>query len=369
MRDLLLSELWACLLGPVLFWPLIQDDIAPADVTAQRVARGVVGPLCSLYCLERLLHAVTDPDLLDTTCLALLGGGGGGASGELSAEVLGRLQYSSTAYRQALLDMLRGGDAQLAAGAVRVLCALLRSRAVREGTLCAVGLLPRRIQRQRALLASLTDDSAAAAAGALRGGCSPAASQLAGGASGSGGGGGASPRAATLRLWAADGGNSVGVHIAVQGSGEDEPLEVPCSRQQGATGSGKYPDLTPTASQQHPQSGAAAPPMANGFGQPAWLGLHGPEAGSPSGPQAVEPAGDSRFGAVVSALLGLLGCEAIPPLALRSVSWLLLQLVGGGKAGELLDPRPLRWLRRGGIQEPEGVARSRCGTAVLVAAA
>ncbi len=187
-----------------------------------------MGPLCSLYVLERLLLAVTDQPFLSTILTALLGGPAAGAMPPLSpitscstlaglrpsspaagsmpkasqpsnssrpsspaaaspkptptgdqasskrrpaaaielpavataaaagaepagpaaleggalplpAGLLVRLQYSPAAYRGVFLGMLRGPDAQLAAAAVRVLAALVRSRAVGEGLLELLG--------------------------------------------------------------------------------------------------------------------------------------------------------------------------------------------------------------------------------------
>lgn len=226
LRELLLECLWRCFVGPVIFWPLIQDDVAAQHIAALslgpgrpgvgsaaggthaaagrsqsprpaaplHVERGIVGPLCSLYVLERLLHAVTDQPFLSSILAALLGGqvaaggpslsspasscpgsaGGsqpasrpgspfglqqpaspagtaadssgesghesrpvsppaaavGGACGlPLPAPLLARLQYSPSAYRQAFLAMLRGGDLLLAGAALRVLAALVRGRA------------------------------------------------------------------------------------------------------------------------------------------------------------------------------------------------------------------------------------------------
>lgn len=121
-----------------------------------------MGPLCSLYALERLLHAVTDPPFLCAILAALLGGSAastseppaspsassmhrqqpGSAAGgmlQLSAVLQVQLQYSPAAYRSAFLGMLRGSDPQLAAVAVRVLAALLRNRAIGEELLEPLG--------------------------------------------------------------------------------------------------------------------------------------------------------------------------------------------------------------------------------------
>lgn len=212
LRDLLLDCLWQAFVGPVLFWPLIQEDVAAQHIAAltlgggnggsagsagalaaaagsasggralpeanaagagRTVQRGAVGPLCSLYVFERLFRAVTDQQLLTELVSALLGGtaacigSSGGDSGgasrpgsperqhrqqaasaaaaaaaprwQISQALLARLQYSPAAYRQALLSMLRGSDAQVAAAAVRVLAALLQSRAVSEEELELIG--------------------------------------------------------------------------------------------------------------------------------------------------------------------------------------------------------------------------------------
>ena len=123
--------------------------------------------------------AVTDPQLLSMLVAALLGGGAAPATSSGSSRpgtpdqqqqqqgftsaapatapgaaaaaatsvgwqqippaLLVRLQYSPAAYRQALLGMLRGTDAHLAAAAVRVLASLLQSRAVSEEQLELIG--------------------------------------------------------------------------------------------------------------------------------------------------------------------------------------------------------------------------------------
>lgn len=229
LRELLLDCLWTAVVGPVLFWPLIQEDVAVQHIAAltlggtpggssgsgggaaaagllaagggggqgvggraalaegagaagaqRAVQHGTVGPLCSLYVFERLFLAVTDPQLLTLLISALLGGaatavtGSGGASPagsrpgsrpgspgdgpslpqqqaaaaaaaaahlQIPPALLVRLQYSPAAYRQAVLGMLRGTDAQVAAAAVRVLASLLRNRAVSEEQLELIGKL------------------------------------------------------------------------------------------------------------------------------------------------------------------------------------------------------------------------------------
>ena len=37
LRELLLDSLWRCFLGPVLFWPLIQEDVAAQHIAALSV--------------------------------------------------------------------------------------------------------------------------------------------------------------------------------------------------------------------------------------------------------------------------------------------------------------------------------------------
>jgi hypothetical protein len=195
LGQLLLDCLWQAFVGPVLFWPLIQDDVAAQHIAAltlmggssssggaaggpataaaggggggaagqggseagRGVQRGSVGPLCSLYIFERLFLAVTDQPLLTLLVSALLGGAAAGSPGnpisgsrpgspgdpgqrwQLPQALLARLQYSPAAYRQALLGMLRGSDPQVAAAAVRVLASLLQSRAASEEQLELVG--------------------------------------------------------------------------------------------------------------------------------------------------------------------------------------------------------------------------------------
>lgn len=44
--------------------------------------------------------------------------------------------------------------------------------------------------------------------------------------------------------------------------------------------------------------------------------------------------GDMQFAELVAALLGLLGCDLLPPLSLLTLGWLLHQLLSVGVAGE-----------------------------------
>ena len=98
LRELLLDCLWQAFVGPVLFWPLIQEDVAVQHIAAltlgssagsstpgvgeaaRAVQRGCVGPLCSLYVFERLFLAITDQELLVQLLCALLGGSVAGGS-------------------------------------------------------------------------------------------------------------------------------------------------------------------------------------------------------------------------------------------------------------------------------------------------
>ena len=124
LRGMLLECLWQAFVGPVLFWPLIQETVAaqhiatltlaqspgsggggpgtrhraagtggsshsspepggtgrhsptpsPGAAPPPAVQRGTVGPLCSLYVFERLFQAITDQPLLTLLVSALLGG-------------------------------------------------------------------------------------------------------------------------------------------------------------------------------------------------------------------------------------------------------------------------------------------------------
>lgn len=181
LSALLLDRLWSVLVGPVLFWPLIQDDVAVAHIATLAhqadqdqqgqgtggvggaharpappapLQRGVVGPLASLYVLERLLFAVLDTPFLSALVGALLGAARapgaalaqhhsappvGGQQQPLPAHLRALLQYEPAAYRGALLGMLHGGEPQLAAAAARLLAALLRSRTLDEGLLEGIG--------------------------------------------------------------------------------------------------------------------------------------------------------------------------------------------------------------------------------------
>ncbi|KAL4532225.1 hypothetical protein Ndes2437B_g02640 [Nannochloris sp. 'desiccata'] len=236
ISSLLLGHLWKKVVGPVLFWPLLDDgNIATmegeedvftrgaakevdgtvkeaammaravgeeeASRSSPKLQKSLVGPLCSLYAFERALYAVTDPFLSSLLVSALLGGpakkdaaalatslvqinnegahmmtGTGTAANtsfadsplcplqqqtyklEASDFLLG-LQANSKTYRTAVLSMLRGGDAQLAAAVVRLLAAVLSRKNLSEETTEAVGLLPRRRRKQRKLLEELTKDA------------------------------------------------------------------------------------------------------------------------------------------------------------------------------------------------------------------
>ncbi len=245
INSLLLGHLWRQVVGPVLFWPLLEGistvtsgigglggGVGVERITAKLAAvvtvtattagdegivpqKSLVGPLCSLYALERTVYAVTDPLLSSLLVSALLGGpveddaaalaaslqniivssngGRGGASTFTStttdtsnnvsidpppsplqqqqqqqqfsttmmtaSDLLQGLGAHSSTYRTAVLSMLRGGDAQLAAAVVRLLAAVLSRKTLSEETIEAVGLLPRRRKKQRQLLAELTRDA------------------------------------------------------------------------------------------------------------------------------------------------------------------------------------------------------------------
>lgn len=181
LRRLLLDALWQAFVGPVLFWPLIQDDVAvrhinqfrrsvsrngasdgamaaslslsstgmqganPTTATAARanseelaLRKGAVGPLTALYVLERLFMAVTDTPLLCGIVAALFDGS---AFFALSPQERGVLQYSPAAYRAALVGMMANAsqEPQLAVAAARLLAALLSSRTLDEGLLESIG--------------------------------------------------------------------------------------------------------------------------------------------------------------------------------------------------------------------------------------
>ena len=202
INSLMLGHVWTQLVGPVLFWPLLLNN---KESTAAAAAgdgeegglptrKGIVGPLCSLYALERVFYAVTDPLLSSLLVSALLGGSTAAAAEALTAAALSSssantpyidhitttnsnnninnpmcftsandflkvLHDDSAVYRSQLLGMLRGHDAQLAAAALRVISAILSRRTLPEETVESVGLLPRRRSKQRALLEELTRDA------------------------------------------------------------------------------------------------------------------------------------------------------------------------------------------------------------------
>jgi len=170
-----------------------------ASFISQTNRKSLVGPLCSLYAFERALYAVTDPFLSSLLVSALLGGpaeqdaaalatsllqsdnegattGAGMAADNAfvdpplsplqqqtyrvtASELLVALGANSKTYRTAVLSMLRGGDAQLAAAVVRLLSAVLNRKTLSEETIEAVGLLPRRRRKPKKLLEELTRDA------------------------------------------------------------------------------------------------------------------------------------------------------------------------------------------------------------------
>ena len=374
LRELLLDCLWQAFMGPVLFWPLIQEDVAvqhiaalslagsgtPGGVEAARaVQRGCVGPLCSLYVFERLFLAITDQELLVQLLCALLGGSAAGGSSSSSSPsssqpgspdqlrqvataaattaaaphkwhlpptLLIKLQYSPAAYRQALLGMLRGTDAQAAAAAVRVLAALLQSRAVGEEDLELVGLLPLRRRKQRQLLQALVGESPASSllleaapgaaavapaapvpADALQQGSSPAAQ-----ADGS-------MAACNGTAKPAVGGSQEGslgskaadqVHLRLSTAADGSmAVQLQCRPEQHQPADQQPPAVQhPRSQQQQLQQRALGAALA-----------------------------EQRFDDIVSALLGLLGSELLPPLSLHTVGWLLNKLLSVGKGGAQLS--------------------------------
>lgn len=184
LSRLLVLELWSCLVRPILLPPLSND----ANGTSQSGANAAhasqpphrsIGPLCSLYALERVIHAMSDPLLASLLISALLSGPEQQVARELvaalsintppdasmtavlpnSSQLLLQLPCSPENVRQRIVGMLRGEDAQQAAAAARLVATILAHRTVPEETLEAVGLLVRRRKKQRELLSKLTKDS------------------------------------------------------------------------------------------------------------------------------------------------------------------------------------------------------------------
>ncbi len=409
LRELLLDCLWQAFVGPVLFWPLIQEDVAVQHIAAltlgggasgstpggdeavRAVQRGCVGPLCSLYVFERLFLAITDQELLVQLLCALLGGSAADGSSSCSPSssrpaspdqqrqaglasaaaaaaaaqtrwrippaLLIKLQYSPAAYRQALLGWLRGTDAQAAAAAVRVLAALLQSRAVGEEELELVGLLPLRRRKQRQLLQALVGDSPAssllldAASGATTktaaraaderqqgdlNGLAPAepqqqssnsAAQADGSApacNGSAKPGESASRAGSLGSRSSEGADQIRLRMApvADGSvavqlemGPEQQQEQQHEQQQEQQQEQQDVDQQPPAAQ-HPRS------------QPQQQQQQRALAAAYT---------EQRFDDIVGSLLGLLGSELLPPLSLHTVGWLLNRLLSVGKGGAQLS--------------------------------
>ncbi|KFM23272.1 Protein CLEC16A [Auxenochlorella protothecoides] len=287
---LLLDRLWSVLVGPVLFWPLIQDDVAVAHIATLAhqadqdqqgqgtggvggaharpappapLQRGVVGPLASLYVLERLLFAV-----LDTPFLSAL-------QQPLPAHLRALLQYEPAAYRGALLGMLHGGEPQLAAAAARLLAALLRSRTLDEGLLEGIGLLPRRRKRQLELLTALTRDS-----------------------------------------------STTGLDRVASSSGGP-----PARQQSGSAPASRQASLESAQSAAAGSGAGHAQRMARPSASPL-----------PLPPLTDSAKGDAAQAEVVEALLSQLGHASTPPLALATLSWLLPQLLSDSDSGAALTP-------------------------------
>ncbi|GAB4821885.1 hypothetical protein N2152v2_008931 [Parachlorella kessleri] len=572
LRQLLLDCLWRSFVGPVLFWPLIQEDVAAQHIATltlglartratapvhanaaptagpnvlnglpKAVERGIVGPLCSLYVLERLLYAVTDRPLLSTVLAALLGGSAAGvlpppspsgtegscagshpgspadsfsyvlsaslaqqqqqqlgvdsaaahstpapsARGRrghqppvlelrgvaaeeaalaaasldvgqpeqgvalpLPTRLLVRLQYSPAAYRAAFMGMLRGSDAQLAAAAVRVLAALVHSRAVTEELLELMGLLPRRRRKQRQLLAALTAgaslsspvpspapslaapaaerdlqlppaalaDSAsqltegaamevavgeagatqaeAASAGAAAVGASvppslplyePSSATADANASGSEAMSGSNSIDEASASGALSGSEAAAVEGSVAGASPHSPVEG-----QAVARLATHDSAASSPHARSPRAGSLAGDAEQEASTPELVGAAAQPSRSTSpslpGPTAIDPAhltphmqqqagpgrssgpssqsqtegshnargvtmfvelasgsmddayGEAQFAEVASSLLGLLGCDLLPPLAILTLGWLLNKLLSVGKAGAELAP-------------------------------
>lgn len=105
----LLSRLWSEFLDPVVFDALTMEPSNNGTI---------VGPLCALYVLERLIQVFSVPRELERIVLLLLG-----------------------THRATLLTFLDGKDVQLAAATVRVLAALTLNTHIAADTLLSVGLM------------------------------------------------------------------------------------------------------------------------------------------------------------------------------------------------------------------------------------
>lgn len=105
----LLSRLWSEFLDPVVFDALTMEPSNNGTI---------VGPLCALYVLERLIQVFSVPRELERIVLLLLG-----------------------THRATLLTFLDGKDVQLAAATVRVLAALTLNTHIAVDTLLSVGLM------------------------------------------------------------------------------------------------------------------------------------------------------------------------------------------------------------------------------------
>ena len=231
MSARLLLQLWDRVIGPILIYPLLllvllggEEPVAAAAAAAavsnrtnskteddehnKGQQRSHVGPLCSLYALERIMYAVTDPLLSDFLVAVVLGGSIAEAATALCESLdqtiitpqhlllVGtsstttnssngddtgskEMALPSTGCRLALLNniLLRNSNnssrsssstkieidahqfAQLSAATVRLIASIVAKRTVSEEMAEAVGVLPRRRQLQRQLIEQLTRES------------------------------------------------------------------------------------------------------------------------------------------------------------------------------------------------------------------
>lgn len=369
ISSLLLENLWRQVVCPVLLWPLIADEetaaaaaLAAVDIskglssngpagmtprTATPAKKGIVGPLCSLYALERAIYAFTDPLFSSLLVSVLLGGPASAAAGKIAeslhpslssdprqhietvagtvplmtaSDFLSELQCDPQGYRKRLLSMLGGNDAQLVAASVRLITAILSRRTLLEGTIEAVGLLPRRRRKQILLLEELTRDQSSGSLG-VPGSRSetpngtPKAPQVVAQSTKL-----STPKSSALPAATSSGGKSAageqGKSIARTADGDNiDPPQLSSSSPPGGGSSGRLRRYSPTKKSEQSLGGAFSSPTAK-----------------------CTKRGELYFNEFITALLAALKLDLLPPLAMPAIGWALHRLLSSGAGPAELDP-------------------------------
>lgn len=215
LSTMLLDELWKHVVGPVIYWPLIvtcsprdrnlspestldiststNNDTASIPVVDMTNCKGCVGPLCSLFVLERFLYASTDTAMVALLATAVLGSRQGiEESADILMESLEKKEgnpkenstsqtqqhsmlppyntmltkrkilhgigfyHTSIPCRDAMICTLCGThDAHMVSASLRVVATILGHGCVSEQCLDSIGLLSLKKRKQLQLIADL----------------------------------------------------------------------------------------------------------------------------------------------------------------------------------------------------------------------